>query len=58
MEADSLVALGQLEERADLVGGPSLDVAEHDHALLQRRQRVDRGVDVIERLAPGEVLLG
>ena len=43
---------------ADLLGVPALDVAQHDHLLLARRQLGDRGPHLLQRLGGEQLLLG
>src|SRR6059058_2050424 len=58
MQEHALVRLAELEQLADIVRLPALDVAEDDHVALFRRQLFDRGFQRVERLASAEMLFG
>ena len=51
MQQYPLVRLADRERRADLLGGPALDVAHRNHGLLALGELADRGVDPLQRLA-------
>jgi hypothetical protein len=55
---DPLVAVGDVERRADLAGVPALDVAQHEDVRLARGQLGDRVADAVERLTAEHALLG
>jgi len=56
VEEHALVRLAELEQLADIVRLPALDVTEDDHLPLLGRQLFDRSFQRVERLAPGEML--
>src|SRR5688572_21108931 len=64
VQQDALVCLGDVERRAHLLGGVSLDVAHADDRLLRERQLRDRahghaqGLAVLEDAVGGRVPVG
>src|SRR5215211_8048357 len=53
-----LVALRDVERLADLLGAAARDVAHRDHRPLRFRQRLDRRLGDVDRLASQQSLLG
>src|SRR3954453_2906638 len=58
VQQHALVGLRELQGLADLLGRPALEVAQDDDLLLARRKPADGSVDVFERLARQQPLLG
>src|SRR4051812_8043227 len=57
VQENALVTLAELEQRTHLLRRPALDVAQHDHPALHRRQELDRRRHGVESLAAEQVLL-
>ncbi len=58
VKEDALVALGEPEMRAHVLGGPAVDVAERDHVALRGAEARDRRAELADGLLPDQLLVG